>query len=76
MLTSKQFADRIGVHIRTLIRWHEQGKLIPLWVLPGGERRYSEEQLDALRGVNQAEQRKITQARKEAGDGVEDASND
>jgi DNA-binding transcriptional MerR regulator len=65
MLTSKQFADRLGIHIRTLIRWHEQGMLVPAFIFPSGERRYTEDQIDALRGENQVESLKIEHARKE-----------
>lgn len=49
-MTIAQFAEKIGVTKRTLMRWHEDGKLIPAFVLPSGERRYTEDQLDVLRG--------------------------
>jgi transcriptional regulator with XRE-family HTH domain len=49
-MTIAQFAEKIGVTKRTLMRWHEDGKLIPAYVLPSGERRYAEEQVDLLRG--------------------------
>ena len=49
-MTIAQFAEKIGVTKRTLMRWHEDGKLVPAFVLPSGERRYTEHQLDGLRG--------------------------
>ena len=49
MMTTKQFAERIGVSVRTLIRWHQRGILLPAVVLPTGARRYSEAQLEDLR---------------------------
>jgi hypothetical protein len=50
MLSSTEFAEIIGVTTRTLARWHAAGKLIPAYVLPSGERRYSQAQVDGLRG--------------------------
>lgn len=50
MLSSTSFAEIIGVTTRTLARWHADGKLIPAFVLPSGERRYSASQVDDLRG--------------------------
>lgn len=50
MMSSTNFAKKIGVTTRTLARWHESGKLVPAFVLPSGERRYTEEQVDSLRG--------------------------
>jgi hypothetical protein len=50
MLSSTEFAEIIGVTTRTLARWHADGKLIPAYVLPSGERRYSQAQVDGLRG--------------------------
>ena len=49
MMTTKQFAARIGVSVRTLIRWHQRGILVPAVVLPTGARRYSEDQVEAMR---------------------------
>lgn len=49
MMTTKQFAERIGVSVRTLIRWHQRGILVPAVVLPTGARRYSEDQVEAMR---------------------------
>jgi len=50
MMTSTEFAKAIGVTVRTLTRWHNDGRFVPAFVLPSGERRYSEEQLESLRG--------------------------
>jgi DNA-binding transcriptional MerR regulator len=50
LLTIAQFAEKIGVTKRTLMRWHADGKLIPEFVLPSGERRYRLEQLEEFRG--------------------------
>jgi hypothetical protein len=50
MMTSTEFAKAIGVTVRTLVRWHHEGRFVPAIVLPTGERRYSEEQLESLRG--------------------------
>ncbi len=50
MLSSTTFAEIIGVTTRTLARWHADGKLIPAFVLPSGERRYSPAQVEELRG--------------------------
>ena len=47
-LTSTQAADRIGVHRNTVLRWTDAGRL-PCWRTPGGQRRYSPADLDALR---------------------------
>lgn len=49
-MSSTEFAAKIGVTTRTLARWHASGVLVPAFVLPSGERRYTEEQLDSLRG--------------------------
>lgn len=49
LMTTAQFAKEVGVCVRTLIRWHAQGKLVPYLVLPGGDRRYTEAQLDQLK---------------------------
>ena len=52
-MTSTKFAARVGVSVRTLLRWHNEGVLVPAVVLPGGERRYSEEQAQELEGARQ-----------------------
>lgn len=43
-LTSKQFADLVGVNVYQLRRWDAAGKLIPVEKTPGGKRYYIQEQ--------------------------------
>jgi excisionase family DNA binding protein len=46
-LTTQQAAKYLGVSIRTLYRWEDSGLLKPRRT-PGGHRRYSREDIDAL----------------------------
>ena len=47
LLTPREAADMMRVHVRTLERWHKEGKL-PALVLPSGQRRYYESDLQNL----------------------------
>jgi predicted site-specific integrase-resolvase len=47
-LTSTEAGKRIGVDKQTIRVWHKTGKLIPEYVTQGGQRRYSEEQINAF----------------------------
>lgn len=49
-MTSTEFARVLRVSVRTLYRWHEDGRLVPAFVLPNGDRRYTSGQLDQFRG--------------------------
>ena len=44
-LTSREFAEAIGVHIQTLRYWDGIGKLKPHHKMPGGRRMYAKEQV-------------------------------
>ncbi len=46
---ARQFADKIGVSIKTLQRWDREGKLKPSRTV-GNRRLYTEEHLQAIRG--------------------------
>lgn len=46
-LSPQQAAERLGVHVDTVKRWADKGKL-PCWTTPGGWRRFAAEDLDAL----------------------------
>lgn len=45
MYKISEFANRVGVSIQTLRLWHKQGILIPACCTNGGQRRYSEAQV-------------------------------
>ena len=45
-LTSGEAGERLGVDRQTIRAWHKQGKLIPEYITQGGQRRYSEEQIN------------------------------
>lgn len=58
-LSTKEFAERIGVHQLTVIRWDNEGKYAPHHKTPGGHRCYTEEQVEKfLNGDTQTEQGK------------------
>jgi DNA-binding transcriptional MerR regulator len=44
MYTSGAFAKMIGVNLRTLVRWHNSGKLMPAQITSNNRRGYSHEQ--------------------------------
>jgi len=46
MLTSRQFAKRVGIHLSTLLRLEGAYGFYPKVFTPGGHRRYSEEQIE------------------------------
>ena len=48
-MTPQQAADYLGVSIRTLYRWEDDGLVSPRRT-PGGHRRYSRDDIDALLG--------------------------
>ncbi|MCW2957849.1 MAG: helix-turn-helix protein [Solirubrobacterales bacterium] len=53
-LTTSQAAQHLGVSLSTVRRWSDQGFLVG-YRTPGGQRRFSAEQLDAfLRSLDQA----------------------
>jgi excisionase family DNA binding protein len=43
-LKKQEAAELLGVHPKTIYRWTRQG-LIPFWVTPGGQYRYSRNEL-------------------------------
>lgn len=45
--TGSQVAALFGVHVSTIVRWAEGGK-IPYFRTPGGQRRYPRAAIDAL----------------------------
>lgn len=45
----REFAELIGVSIKTLQRWDREGRLKPISRTPGNRRLYSQEQLDQIR---------------------------
>jgi len=46
-LTSTEAGKRLGIDKQTIREWHKNGKLIPDYITQGGQRRYSEEQINA-----------------------------
>lgn len=50
LLPPRVVAARLGVSTRTLARWEESGRLVPISRLASGARRYSEAQLLSLSG--------------------------
>jgi excisionase family DNA binding protein len=55
-LTTSQAAQHLGVSLSTVRRWSDQGHLVG-YRTPGGQRRFSTEQLDAfLASLDQAPQ--------------------
>lgn len=50
LLTSSEAARHVGVTVRTLHRWEEQGRITARRT-PGGHRRYSRNDLNALVGA-------------------------
>jgi len=53
--TARQFAEAIGVSIKTLQRWDREGRLNPISRSPGNRRIYSQAQLDQI--LNQGKQK-------------------
>lgn len=50
LMPVRKAADALGVSIRTLYRWEESGKLVPVTHLASGARRYSDKQLEEFLG--------------------------
>ena len=48
-LTTKAFADEIGVTIRTVERWRQDGSFVPERRTRGGHSRYSEDQVEQFK---------------------------
>jgi excisionase family DNA binding protein len=46
LLNAREVAERFGVTVETILRWHRRGKL-PGFRLPGGAVRFREADLDA-----------------------------
>ena len=49
-LTSRAVAERLGVHVRTVHRWVETGRLIPVVTVPGyrGNHLFDPDDVEAL----------------------------
>ena len=58
LLTSRQAAEYVRCHIKTLQRLDRDGVLVPVGRTPTGYRRYSREQLDAYLGVRKENEHK------------------
>jgi len=50
LLRIGEFAELLGVSVDTLKRWHKDGTLTPVFVLPNGDRRYDAAQVEQFRG--------------------------
>lgn len=50
--TLKEFAEKIKVSTRTLVRWHESGKFTAM-INPSGKMFYTKEDFDAYIGVDE-----------------------
>jgi excisionase family DNA binding protein len=50
MLTTRQLARLLNVHINTVRRWDKQGLLKAYRIGPRGDRRYSREDVDVFLG--------------------------
>ena len=48
MLSTGQTAKRLGILVRTIYRWEDAGRLVPISRLPSGQRRFSSRDSDAL----------------------------
>lgn len=48
--TGSQVAALFNVHVSTIVRWADEGK-IPSFKTPGGQRRYPRHEINALVGV-------------------------
>ena len=46
LLTAREVADRLGINVETVLRWHRRGDL-PGFTLPGGMLRFDEDELEA-----------------------------
>lgn len=55
LLTSRQFADEIGVAHSTLGNWYKKGILKPCLITPSGRKKYSREQVKEY--FNEAKQK-------------------
>lgn len=53
--TSTEAAEELGVHVNTLIKWERDGHL-PITVMrtPGGQRRFTQSDVDAIRAAMRA----------------------
>lgn len=59
-LTTTEAGKRLGIDKQTIRDWHKKGKLIPDYITPGGQRRYSEEQISSYMAEKQgAKERKV-----------------
>jgi len=59
-LTSTEAGKRLGIDKQTIRDWHKKGKLIPDYITQGGQRRYSEEQINAfLANREEQKERKV-----------------
>ncbi len=57
-LTVKQAAEHIGVHPQTLRYWDKKGYLKPALRTPGGQRRYTLDQLEKfLAGITEEDRK-------------------
>ncbi|MBI4079165.1 MAG: MerR family DNA-binding transcriptional regulator, partial [Candidatus Levybacteria bacterium] len=65
-LTIQEAASVLGISAKTLRRWDAQGKLTPIRT-PGGQRRYSNEQLQKALGKNEEPEQKTKLAQETIG---------
>ena len=50
LYTTSEVARQLGVDDSTVRRWVSSGKVIPAVTTPGGHKRFTEDQVDQLRG--------------------------
>ena len=67
-----QAACVLGVAVVTLRRWDKTGRLTPAWRTPGGHRRYSMDDLNALTGRCVAHRKTVGYARVSSHDQKDD----
>lgn len=48
LITIGEAARILQVSTRTLLRWHDQGRLVPAVVLPSGHRRYRRRDIERI----------------------------
>jgi len=61
LYTSKQAAEFLNVAVSTIIRWDNEGKIHPLRT-PGGHRRFTEEELQRVLGIQASPQPSVLRA--------------
>lgn len=61
LYTSKQAAEFLNVAVSTIIRWDNEGKIHPLRT-PGGHRRFTEEELQRVLGIQTSPQPSVLRA--------------